>query len=193
MARSAYGIQEEFLCADCLLTTCCTCCVVNQLYQTTSSFGNPTKDGGASYNVNPKKSDHQINDYWQKFCIALCCGSCVQGRLLEDAIGMPFGMGCCSVSTCLASNVIRFQYRLKPDTGNDFLEECFWPTIVESIFKGIECCCPCLICSGKGLWGAREMVELQHEVESRKTSASSKGYLVGYQVKDGAGSVAHDL
>ena len=58
LMRSAYGIPSESECVDdCVIPICCTCCAVNQMYQTAITKGNPSTDGGSAFNV--KQFSHE--------------------------------------------------------------------------------------------------------------------------------------
>jgi hypothetical protein len=52
LMRSAYGIPSDNECVDdFLIPVCCTCCAVNQMYQTAMTKGNPSTDGGSTFNL----------------------------------------------------------------------------------------------------------------------------------------------
>jgi len=54
LMRSAYGIPSDNECVDdCVIPVCCTCCAVNQMYQTAMAKGNPSTDGGSTFNLKP--------------------------------------------------------------------------------------------------------------------------------------------
>eukprot|EP01036_Dinobryon_divergens_P030878 gene30878-40188_t len=158
MVRSAYGIGDLSSCAgDCLLPIFCTCCVVNQLYQTTSRLGNPTTDGGKAFNTNDMLS-----------------------------VGMPWIMGCCCFNLFNARNVLRYQYRLRSHNGSDCVEECLIPYMVYYLLGSlatmvacfIPCCYPCLFVPFCGAVVATDMAMLQ-EAEIKK-GGENKSYLKGY-------------
>lgn len=146
LVRSSYSIgNAETYLEDTVLSWCCSCCVINQLYQTTRFYGNPTTDGGAAFNANPMSIDSYNENYWQEFAMAMCCGRYVRAELLNgwcislqaesvlvnllsivfittEAIGMPFWLGFCNIAPCLARNLLRYQYRLMPESDNDVIE-----------------------------------------------------------------------
>jgi len=55
LMRSAYGIPSynNECNDDCVIPVCCTCCAVNQMYQTAMAKGNPSTDGGSTFNLKP--------------------------------------------------------------------------------------------------------------------------------------------
>jgi len=68
LMRSAYGIPSESECVDdCVIPICCTCCAVNQMYQTAMTKGNPSTDGGSAFNV--KQFSHESTQVWLSYCI----------------------------------------------------------------------------------------------------------------------------
>lgn len=108
MVRSAYGIggKDEFL-EDCMVSTFCYCCVVNQLYQTVIAVGNPTNDGGHKFNRSEMKRV-DMDGVLCRSCCAFCCGPCTVGTMLNMSIGMPFLLGCSCVNFYAARNLIRY-------------------------------------------------------------------------------------
>lgn len=140
MIRTAYGIPGSE-CGDLATSVCCIPCSTNQLYQTASSYGNPTTDGGASQNTSPwanMNNGHQCSSCFY----ATCCNPCSIGTALNRSVGMPFWMGCCCVNICSARNIIRYQSRVRGD-------EC-WEEIVTPCAVYIGCVagyfCPILYC-----------------------------------------------
>lgn len=192
MVRSAYGIGDPSSCAgDCLLPICCTCCVVNQLYQTTSRLGNPTTDGGKAFNT-------------QEMLVAQCdfsscmyaffCMPCSIGTILQNSVGMPWLMGCCCFNLFSARNVLRYQYRLKARNGTDCMEECFIPymfycllgTCANVVATFCPCLYPCVFIPFCGAVVATDMAMLR-EAEMKK-GGENKSYLKGYSPAPAASS-----
>jgi hypothetical protein len=63
LMRSAYGIPSDNECVDdCVIPICCTCCAVNQMYQTAMTKGNPSTDGGSTFNV--KQFSYESSQVW---------------------------------------------------------------------------------------------------------------------------------
>ena len=123
MVRSAYGIgnNDEWL-EDCVLSTFCSCCVINQIYQTTKAFGNPTMDGGRTMNA------------------------------LEKSIGLPCVLGCMFSNICFAHHAMRYQFRLKNESKSAAEDECLMYlsfcafNCVASMCAPIAQCLPCMDC-----------------------------------------------
>jgi len=68
LMRSAYGIPSDNECVDdYVIPTCCTCCVVNQMYQTAMVKGNPSTDGGSRFNL--KAFSHESTQVWLLFTL----------------------------------------------------------------------------------------------------------------------------
>lgn len=174
LVRSSYGIgSTDTYFEDSMLSYFCSCCVINQIYQTTLVFGNPTPDGGSQHNLNPMLVEVNDSYYWQNFAMAMCCGRYVRAHLLYDAMGMPFWLGCCNVSPCLARNLIRYQFRLMPDSDNDLVEECLLPALYDGCFSLF---CPWFSFFGNGCLLANDLVILQEEV-SQRYQVGPKRYL----------------
>ena len=130
MVRSSYGIgsKDEWI-EDCALSIFCPCCVVNQLYQTTQRFGNPTSDGGRQKNSYPWVASSITNstsksDLFVKFLKSCCCMPCTIAESLERSIGLPCVLGCFCGNLCFAHNVIRYQFRIKNETNFPMEDEC---------------------------------------------------------------------
>lgn len=172
MVRSAYGIGDPSLFAeDCLLSICCHCCVINQLYQTTSKLGNPTSDGGKSFN-----KQEMINaDCTCCGCIYFfLCMQCSIGNILKKSVGMPWMLGCCCFNLFSAHNIFRYQYRLRNrvDYSTDCRAECCRP-----IFMFGAGGLPCINCV------IEELIPLHtsmlREVTLKK-GGENQSYLKGY-------------
>ena len=68
LMRSAYGIPSDNECVDdCMIPTCCTCCAVNQMYQTAMIRENPSTDGGSRFNL--KAFSHESTQVWLLFTL----------------------------------------------------------------------------------------------------------------------------
>lgn len=149
ITRSAYGIgnSHEYI-DDCLLSTFCPCCVVNQLYQTTQQFKNPASNGGLQFNT------RQFSNLNQNLSASNClyntfCPCCAIGRSLNGSIGMPFYLACCCTPLFLARNLTRYQHRIKGEVyNNDCLTECLLPCVVNfgSSILGLCVPIPCFQC-----------------------------------------------
>lgn len=185
MVRTAYDIGNPSDCVmDCLLSTFCTCCVVNQLYQTTSIKGNPTTDGGAHFNTQkftPTPCNF-VGCLYASFCLP-----CSLGTILQDSVGMPFFLGCCCFNLFNARNVVRYQYRINHhiNSTSDCSEECLIPWGVYILANcTLSFFCPCLqICLFPVLCGAVVAIdmELLNESSTRK-GGQNQAYLRGYSL-----------
>lgn len=138
VVRSAYKIGDHQDCwGDVCCSLCCTCCVVNQLYQTTYSKGNPVSgSGGITFNNNPiGKPRYECS---MDFCCAWLCPCCVVGTILKDSMGMPWYLGCCCVPFWQARNLTRYHLRLQRSWCDG---DGFWcPGDCKE-----ECLCPCAL------------------------------------------------
>jgi len=143
LMRSAYGIPSDNECVDdCMIPTFCTCCAVNQMYQTVIIKGNPSTDGGSRFNL--KAFSHESTQYSCKECMyAMCCCPCAIGTTLSNTVGMPFFMGCCCVSLCGARNIVRYQYRIGGDECFD--DYCFPVMVFNASYCAAACSAPCFL------------------------------------------------
>lgn len=130
LVRSAYGIEGSS-CEDCLVTYFCCPCAANQLYQTVDRLGHPTTEGGRYFNI---EADIQPECTCVECCYVCACPCCMVGDSLKTALEMPWCMGCCCVSPCAASQLLRYQYRIK---GSDIKADLILPSVYAS--------CPCFI------------------------------------------------
>lgn len=181
LVRSAYNIGDLTSCFDdCVLSLCCPCCVVNQLYQTTSTYGNPTSNGGSVFNTSPMSAiQSDNNDSLCGRCLcAFFCSPCSIAKILEQSIGMPYMLACCCVNPFVARNFMRYQYRIKPISGSDLMDECFWPVVTYWCGSALSSFVPCVWCFVCGAYVALNM-EMQNEASLRK-SGETRRYLVGY-------------
>ena len=185
MVRTAYDIGNPSDCfMDCFLSTFCTCCVVNQLYQTTSAKGNPTTDGGAQFNTQSFTATpcNCLGCLYATFCMP-----CSIGTFLQDSVGMPFLLGCCCFNLFNARNVVRYQYRIKPNinTTSDCVEECLIPWAVYTCGNFIvSCFCPCFnICLFPFFCGAVVLIDMELLSESSiRKGGQNQAYLRGYSL-----------
>ena len=179
MQRSAYGIGDPDACfEDVCLSYCCTCCAVNQMYQSAYAFGNPSTDGGANFNTGKFSPGAASNNACGACCCAFWCTPCMVGTVMNESIGMPWMLACCCVNPFTARNFERYQYRIAPVSGNDCMEECFWPYAM--YFCGAACanfipCLWCMICAGY----IAVTMEMQGEAKMR-TGGQNKKYLLGF-------------
>eukprot|EP01038_Epipyxis_sp_PR26KG_P009547 gene9547-12858_t len=128
LVRTAYGIPGD-ACNDCLVTTFCSCCVANQLFQTSYKRGNPVKNSGGYHN-NTGEMQTTTPCTCSACCYSCWCFPCATGNALEKSIGMPFFFGCCCVNPCTASQLVRYQYRIK---GSDIGADLIFPYVLYSI------------------------------------------------------------
>jgi hypothetical protein len=194
MVRSAYGIGDPSSWAkDCLYPIVCPCCTVNQLYQTTSRLGNPTTDGGFVFNQNPM----MVETCKCSSCLhATFCMPCSLGTVLNKSVGMPHLMGCCCFNLFSARNILRYQYRLKPHSGSDVMEECFIPYMFYCVLgvcaNSLICICPCVYpCLFPLFCGALVTVDMSmlQEAETKK-GGENQAYLRGYSVPSASSPTA---
>ncbi len=93
LVKSAYGLEQDIV-GDCLKLYCCfSCCLANQIYQTTLKRKNPTHDGGVLHNTQPLPTTW-CPPTWGYLCGALLCGNCVMASSLQEHVGMPWCFGC---------------------------------------------------------------------------------------------------
>jgi hypothetical protein len=184
MVRSAYGIGDVSSCGDdCMYSTCCSCCVANQLYQTTKAYGNPSpNDVGPQYNVNTFNNTFASGDgVFCNFIAAFCCTPCTMGKVMEKSIGMPFYLGCLYMNPFIGRNVMRYHYRLRPYTSSDNTEELMVPAAavcLQQVFKF-----PLIDCFVRaGI--AASVMQLSKEADIRGC-ARNRQYLGGYSPLQG--------
>lgn len=126
--RTAYGIEGD-ACSDTLLTLCCPCCATNQMFQESNRRGMPAKEF-AGYHNNVGASVTQPKCECSSCCYSFLCGPCAIGTGLERALGMPWWFGCCCVNSCMAHQLMRYQYRIK---GNDVCDDYVMPSVALSL------------------------------------------------------------
>eukprot|EP01038_Epipyxis_sp_PR26KG_P009332 gene9332-12574_t len=175
LVRTAYGIPGD-ACNDCLLSTFCSCCVANQLFQTSYRLGNPVKNsGGYHNNIGEKQTTTPCT--CSACCYSLWCFPCATGKALERSIGMPFFLGCCCVNPCTASQLVRYQYRIK---GSDIGADLVFPYVLYSIGYALN-----LFTAGAALplifipYTVNKVAGTLAEAESRGGGEAQR-YLAGY-------------
>jgi hypothetical protein len=202
MTRSVYGIGSTENClSDVLLSYLCTPCTVNQMYQTVFTHDNPVPQTGYSHNRR-SPTIHPSPNYLNNICKVMCCMPCLTGELLEESMGMPWQLGCCFSNLCMARNLIRYQYRIKP-VGEECLDECFMPSCVNScaslcLFPCLPfAVCPCLPCAwcvyANLPWTFGAYVTFYDFTKSendRRAPHLGKGYLIGYDYAVGEAHIA---
>jgi hypothetical protein len=190
MTRSVYGIGSTENClSDVLLSYLCTPCTVNQMYQTVFTHDNPVPQTGRTNN---KRSPFAGDPDLARGCKVICCMPCLTGELLEESMGMPWQLGCCFSNLCMARNLIRYQYRIKP-VGDECFDECFMPSCVNSCASlcllpclpfAVCPCLPCAWCVYAGVpltFGAYvAFYDATKRENERRAPYLGKGYLVGY-------------
>lgn len=176
MVRSAYGIGDiDSYCGDICLSACCTLCVINQLYQTTSTLGRPSETAGREYNVQDRAL--APDGKCSRCCEACFCMQCAVGSAMRNSMGMPYLLGCCCVNPCLAHNFLRYQYRIATANG-DCTDECLFPGSLYTIGLALGLFVP-------PVWGCvylgfvSYIMEMDSIVDAKKRE-SQKGYLIGY-------------
>lgn len=175
MIRTAYNIPGGGG-QDCVVACCCFPCSANQLYQTTKTRGNPTVNGGRSYNKERFERPVENRGVLKRFCCAVFCNPCTTGHAVHMAVGMPFWMGCMCTNMCTARNIIRYQHRI---IGHDFLDECVLPSLIVLATGAALFFMPLLVCVAPVVV-ARSM-QLQAQAEARPTQSSR--YLVNDSIR----------
>lgn len=158
MVRSAYGIGNLDDCwNDCLVSCFCPCCTINQMIQTTNEKKNPSTNGGKPFNTRAFSAQGSSNQFYQCLC-ALCCMPCSVGEFLQKGVGMPYLLGCFCAPLFYARNIIRYQYRIRPESSSDCMTECVVPyayyccmNCLLSIIAGFIPCVYCCVCPV--IWG----------------------------------------
>lgn len=174
MIRTAYGIDGDPV-DDCVKSTFCPCCSVNQLLQTAAVHG----PAGIPLAGKEHNTDNWIRSIgsctFGSCCFALFCLPCAIGSAVEGSTGMPFWMGCCCVNFCSARNIIRYHYRIH---GNDLLEECLIPCGIYAIGLVLSSVLPCL-CFLLVPALVTATTQLVEEAKTREGNGAQR-YLVGY-------------
>lgn len=187
MVRSAYGIGElegHYGFSDCCVPMMCICCAINQLYQTTSKYGRaPGGYVGPEFNTSPMSpmENTQPHSLLSSILIAYCCAPCGLGKILHEAIGMPFLLGCMCSNICFGRSILRYHYRIKPTSSNECMDECGAPTIQKILECTVGIFVPCLC----PMFAAAEIavhMQMENEVDVRG-KAEGHRYLYGFKPK----------
>lgn len=125
LTRTAYGIPGSAQ-WDCCTSACCTCCVINQMYQTSQ-----TKGKIAMENVGPEFNKNKRTGCQRRNCLGIVydvfyttlCTPCATGYLLESS-GVPCWFGACCISPLAAVNIHRYRRRLEGNCGGECVEDC---------------------------------------------------------------------
>jgi hypothetical protein len=188
MVRSAYGIGDPSSWGeDCMYGTFCSCCVANQLYQTTKLLGNPSPlDSGPGYNINTFNNTFTSGPgVFMRFLGAFCCTPCMMGQVMENSIGMPFWLGCLCVHPFMGRNVMRYHYRIRPYTSGDATDDLLIPCCAVCAqhiirFPLLDCVVMTAV--------ATSVMQMFKEADIRGC-ARGKQYLVGYSPLQGFGDI----
>ena len=193
MVRSAYEIGDTDIARhDWLIGIFTPCCAVNQIYQTTSAYRNPTKDGGRLSNTNDWIKEPPVIKF--DTCINIyCCYPCTVATTLKESIGMPKSIGCfcLTCNICLLRNIIRYQYRLKPDE-DDITDDCILPSLSCCFILPLVIVSPCLLpfyfCPilFSGFFGAciSSVTKIFHQANQGRQFNLQRGYLCGYHTPE---------
>jgi len=190
VVRSAYGIGDKEDCTqDCCLSCLVPCCVVNQMYQTTSALGNPTPDGGRDFNVN-RGIDAQSPMGCANCLYACFCMQCAIATTAQRTIGMPWCLAFCCVGPFSTRNLVRYHYRMSLLSSKcEYAEECILPTFVGSLglFLAILClpffCCSFPIIVGGLTSGCIGVVtQLQAVADLHAAPGTNARYMVSANV-----------
>lgn len=173
LIRSAYGIPGSAF-EDCYTTYFCPCCSINQMLQTTKSYGNPTPDGGAAKNLG-QFTTQTGNCSCGTCCYSFFCCPCAIATTLNTAMDMPFCFALCCVNCnfCMARNLVRYQLRI---AGDDCCDDFCWPTALATLsycLMGCPCCLPCSAAIFPYFMSI--VMKLLTEVENRTKAAGGKG------------------
>ena len=175
MIRTAYDIPGDPI-TDAGVAVCCFPCSVNQLYQSTKAYGNPTVNGGKVYNKQRFARPENDEGFLKRLCCAIFCTQCTAGAAMERGVGMPFWMGCCCMNMCTARNIIRYQHRV---VGNDCIDECILPSLLVMATGASLLFVPLILCIAPVVV-ARSM-QLQAQAQARPTQ--SRRYLVNDSIR----------
>lgn len=175
LVRSAYNIGDMNRCAeDLVLSVCCPCFVINQIYQTTMAKGNLSSDGGKVFNIN------HFSTYGNNLCddafTACFMQPCMIGNVVNHAVGMPYFLACLCMNVCTARNIIRYQYRIKSTYDEEDKDELIMP--ITSCIGGILLCTPFL----SPIYALSIATQIYKESKFRP-KLKNKRYLLGYRVE----------
>ena len=176
--RTAYGLRGEAL-DDTVKSVFFPCCSVNQLYQTTQSYGNPAKFGGRLYNQELFRGDVTKKDCCYNCLFATFCTPCAVGSVMDTTMGMPWMMACCCVNPFLARNLMRYHWRMKGDDTMEMVTPLVCCTIDQFVFLD-----PYGVISLYGIGAMLVTMQLLGEVDARggDTTLEAKRYLTGYSM-----------
>jgi hypothetical protein len=173
LVRSAYGIGDTSLfCEDLVLSSVCSCCVINQLVQTTRAYGRPEEchNVGQLHN-NTAFQNRNMNCL--VFLAAYCCAPIMMGKVMRDALGMPCPLGCLCVSPFAGRNILRYHYRIAPYTYNDISEELLAPAGIYGVLNACKAA-PATITALFNVLDALIITQLESEIAARR--AGHHGY-----------------
>ena len=175
LVRSAYGIGDKNCwIEDLMLSLCCPCFVINQIYQTTKVRGNPTSDGGLNFNIHHFTIE---NNNWCDNIFELCClQPCTVGKAANHAIGIPYFLSCLCINICFLRNIVRYHYRIQPKFEKDEYDELYMP--IGTCIGGLCFCNPVLSMA----YSLSMIAQVIAEVKARP-KATNKMYLLGYVVE----------
>ena len=176
MIRTAYGLRGSAA-DDACKALFFPCCSVNQLFQTSKQYGNPSKSGGREYNQQLFRGEPRKKDVAYNCIISSLCNPCVTGSALDTAMGMPWCIGCACVNPFLARNIMRYHWRLKGNDAAEMLVPVLCLTIDQFVILP-----PAGIITFYGIGAMLVTMQLLAEVDSRGADATmeAKRYLTGY-------------
>lgn len=128
LVRTGYGISGSAQ-WDCCTSALCSCCVINQMYQTVQQKGKIKVDHvGPDFNKNKRTGLQRRSCVGVLYDLAYTCVClpCATGYLLESS-GIPCWFGACCVSPIAAVNIHRYRRRLEGNCGGECMEDCFFP------------------------------------------------------------------
>mmetsp|Transcript_7826 Transcript_7826/g.5871 ORF Transcript_7826/g.5871 Transcript_7826/m.5871 type:complete len:267 (-) Transcript_7826:85-885(-) len=134
LVRTGYGIEGTAQ-WDCCTSLFCSCCAVNQLYQTVKQKGKiPLEHVGPDFNKNKRTGMQRRPCFGVIYDLSytLLCLPCATGYLLESS-GIPCWFGACCVSPLGAVSIHRYRRRLEGNCGGECLEDCLFPAICGGI------------------------------------------------------------
>lgn len=130
LVRTGYGIAGSAQ-WDCCTGLCCSCCVINQMYQTVQQKGKiRVENVGPDFNKNKRTGLQRRSCFGVLYDLTYTCLClpCATGYLLESS-GMPCWFGACCVSPLSAVNIHRYRRRLEGNCGGECLEDCCFPAL----------------------------------------------------------------
>jgi Cys-rich protein (TIGR01571 family) len=130
--KQAYSIEYNVN-PDCMAACCCWPCAANQQLQSAKMLG-PIPGFQASDRI---KSTHTSVFSFGTACYTICCLQCAMASALQNAMGIDGCIAYCCVSSCAATNIIRYHNNVA--AASDVLDDCIIPTC----YRGCCCFCPC--------------------------------------------------